>query len=97
LCKGQRYEAVVQVRKEGVKAFLVGFAITTLTTDYTNLSLLAGWALPDRSVLGLGCFESHMAFQRVEVMKVTDRGTYTGPDDPAAKKAAAQQTAQPAR
>ena len=87
LRNGTQHTAVVRVRKDGVEGWLDGKLITKWKTDYQDMSLLPNWALGDDTVLGLACQFSRTQFHSVEVLEVTGKGTFTRPDDLAAKEA----------
>jgi formylglycine-generating enzyme required for sulfatase activity/tRNA A-37 threonylcarbamoyl transferase component Bud32 len=93
LTTGRRYSSLVQVRKAGVKAFLDGALVTELKTDYTNVGMMPHWLMNDKRVLGLGSWKSPTTFHQVEIVEISGPGTFTRPDDPAAKKAAQQRGA----
>jgi tRNA A-37 threonylcarbamoyl transferase component Bud32 len=85
--------SVVQVRRDGVKAYVNGRLITELKTDYSNVRLPRAMEMPDYRGLGLGTYVSPTVFQKIELREVTGKGrlviqpvsgTNKGPaDDPA--------------
>ncbi len=68
------YTAIVQVRKEGVKATLDGQVVAELKTDGSNLSLDACWALRAPVPMGLCSNESPTEFHSVDLLEVNGRG-----------------------
>ncbi|MCY3019922.1 MAG: SUMF1/EgtB/PvdO family nonheme iron enzyme, partial [Planctomycetota bacterium] len=92
---GRAYTAVVEVRNKRVKAYLDGKLITQWETDYHDLTC----PVPrrDATLVGLNTFKSPTLFQRVEVLEVTGKGTFTRPDDPAAKEAERKRSAAAAK
>jgi len=85
---GTRHTSVIQVRKNGLTAFLDGKIVTRWPTDYSDFIRSPGWGLRDELALGLGSWQSPTVFNSAEVLEVTGRGKFTRPDDPAAKAAA---------
>ncbi len=70
LTNGQVYTVVVQVRKEGLWAYVDGRLISGWRTDYTDLGSDGDWGLPDATKLGLGTYESPTEFRRVDLLEV---------------------------
>jgi hypothetical protein len=88
---GQAYELVLQVRKDGATAFLDGKKITSLKTDFSNVSGGPPDERKDIKAFGLRTsqqFGNMATFHAIEVTEISGPGTFTRPDDPAAKKAA---------
>ena len=71
---GVAYESVVQVRKDGLKAFLNGELIAQWKTDYQDVSMVSGWGLHNSSWLGLGTYNSCVRFHRIDLREVTGQG-----------------------
>ena len=84
---GRRYTALVQVRKDSVRAYLDGEILTQLATDYTNLSMRKSeWNLADKQgQLGLGSNLSEVVFHSAQVREVTGKGV-TLREDPNAPR-----------
>jgi hypothetical protein len=74
---GRRYVSLVEVRKEGAKAFLDGKYITEWETDYQDMDMPPVWKMRDPTLLGLGSSASPTVFHRVEVREVTGKGPFT--------------------
>ncbi len=79
------HSSVVQVRRDGVAAYLDGKPITQWKTDYSDMSLFEGWVLRNKRSPGLTLYNSTVEFHRVEVLEVTGKGSFVRPDDPAPK------------
>jgi hypothetical protein len=89
---GRRYSATVQVRKDGLKAYLDGKLLTSYQTDYHDMGpYVQFWKFRDDSALGLGCEASHLECHAAKVLEITGKGEFTRPDDPAAKEAKKKQ------
>jgi hypothetical protein len=84
---GQRYTALVQVRNDGLRAYMDGTLVISWQTDYHNTSLFPGAKLRDGSVLGLRTHRRATVFHRIEVREVTGKGTFTRGGPPAADAA----------
>jgi serine/threonine protein kinase/formylglycine-generating enzyme required for sulfatase activity len=82
---GTRHESVVQVRKEGVTAFLDGELVTSLATDFSNVALNKRIELPNAHVLGLAAHNGEVVFHRVEIVEVSGPGSFVRPAQPEAK------------
>jgi predicted Ser/Thr protein kinase len=68
---GTVYEARVEVRNWGLRAFLNGKQVCEWATDYADLSIQAPWRLNDENVLGLGTFNSPTRFHKVEMREAS--------------------------
>ncbi len=68
------YTCVLQVRKDGIRAYLEGQPLTRVETDYSNLGLDEAWALRSPGVLGLVTHESPTLFHRLELLEVAGKG-----------------------
>ena len=80
LDNGRTYTAVVQVRSDGVKAFLDDRPLTQWNTeDYSDMKLSEDWDLRGRPVLGLGSHRSPTLFHRVEIRMINGAGRDAGP------------------
>ena len=89
--RGRRYTSVVEVRNGGIKAYLDGRLLTSWATDYHDMGIEPGWKLRDSALLGVGTYCTWATFHSVEVCEVSGKGTFTRPDDPAAKEAKKKQ------
>jgi hypothetical protein len=90
LQNGRRYEALVQVRTNGVHAYVDGALLTELKTDFANVGPTHGWELKHGATLGLGSFRSPTVFHHAEVVEVSGPGQFLRPGDPAAQRAMQQ-------
>ncbi len=81
---GRKYISVVQVRRNGVQAWLDGKAISHLKTDYSNLSLYEKWSLMQTGILGLNTTNSSAVFHKIEIIEITGNGKalFSGPNSP---------------
>jgi tRNA A-37 threonylcarbamoyl transferase component Bud32 len=69
------YTVVVQVRKDGLWAYVDGKLKSSWKTDYRDLNSDANWGLPEPRFIGLGTYESPSEFRRIEVLEVSGKGT----------------------
>jgi serine/threonine-protein kinase len=74
---GRRYTSTVQVRPDGIRAYLDGRMVLRWITDYSDLRIHDAWRLRDEALLGLGSFKSITAFHAIEVLEVDGKGTFT--------------------
>lgn len=93
LQNGRRHQTLIQIRRDGARAFLDGEWVTGLRGDLSNVSLNDTWDLRDGSVLGLGSQQSGIIVHRVEIAEISGPGTFTRPDDPAARMAVQRRVA----
>jgi predicted Ser/Thr protein kinase len=68
------YTAVLQVRRQRVRALLEGRLVDERQGSFEDLASDPGWKLPGGAVLGLGSHESPALFQRVDLLEITGRG-----------------------
>lgn len=66
---GRRHLSVVRVRKDGVAAFLNNVEISSLKTDYTDVSIKDTWSVP-RGSIGIATWRSPTVFHRIELTPV---------------------------
>lgn len=78
---GQPVTAIIQVRNQGLKAYMNGTLVTEISTDYQNLSPPEYWNWSG-SRLGVGSWASPTSFSRIEVLDVTGKGTIQRSDSP---------------
>jgi len=76
---GKQHESLVQVRKDGLKAFFDGELVLQFTTTFANMSMHKQWDHGDATVLGLGTYLSPMTFHRVEIDEISGAGTLARP------------------
>jgi predicted Ser/Thr protein kinase len=74
---GRPHTAVVQVRRDGLRAFIDGRLIREWKTDYSDLTMNPGWALRDPQALGVGVWQSATTFHRLEILEVSGKGLST--------------------
>jgi hypothetical protein len=74
LDNGQLYTVVVQVRKDGLHAYVNGKLKSSWKTDYRDMGSDRNWGLPDSNFLGLGTYESPTEFRQIDLLEVTGRG-----------------------
>jgi len=74
LMNEQPYTVVVQVRRDGIHAYLNGKLKSSWKTDYRDLGTDVNWGLPDSRFLGLGTYESPTEFRQIDLLEVTGRG-----------------------
>jgi hypothetical protein len=70
---GRMYTSTVQVRKDGVSAWLDGQPLCRWATDYADMDLYAYWKLRDASALGLATCGSAYAIRSVELLDAQKR------------------------
>ncbi|MCA8987851.1 MAG: DJ-1/PfpI family protein [Planctomycetaceae bacterium] len=68
---GRRYTMLVEVRKEGVKAYLDDQLLAEHKTDGSDLTTHEIWRMPDATSLGIGVHSSETTFHTVEVRPVS--------------------------
>ncbi|MGD0090694.1 MAG: protein kinase [Planctomycetota bacterium] len=93
ISNGDRHVSTVQVRVDGVAAFLDGKLLARWQGGYSDLRAHPDWALRSDGLIGLGCNNSGVIFHSIEVLEVKGKGDFTRPDDPAAKMALAKREA----
>ncbi len=71
---GEPYTVVVQVRKNGLWAYVNGKLKSHWMTDSSDLSSDGDWGLPDSTRIGLGTYESRAEFVRIQVLDVAGAG-----------------------
>jgi serine/threonine protein kinase len=81
---GQKHTALIEVRRDGAKAYFDGELLTQTPASYDGMGTPAWYALPDSKCLGITSFASPTAFHEIEVTEIRGRGTFTRPKDPAA-------------
>ncbi|MCY3023195.1 MAG: PA14 domain-containing protein [Planctomycetota bacterium] len=74
LDNGRKYTTVVQVRSDGVKAFLDGKLVTQLKTDFKEMNLPGQWKIHDDTALGLGSQNSAVIYHSVELLDMSGKG-----------------------
>jgi hypothetical protein len=87
ITNGQKYVSVVQVRKDGVRAYVNDRLVVERKTDYSDMSKQPSLRLRDETRLGVGAWNSASVFHKIQVLEVSGKGTFTRPEDLAAKDA----------
>lgn len=64
---GRRYTLRIEVRKHTLTTYLNNKLIAATATDGSNLSLNSGWALPNKTALGVASYKSPTVFHSFEV------------------------------
>ncbi len=82
----REYTAVVQVRRDGVQAFLEGVPLVEWKGDPARLGIDPRWKLRDDRWPGLGSHQSPTVFSSLKILEVTGRGRHLAPDPPPALK-----------
>jgi hypothetical protein len=67
------YTLEVQVRRDGVRAFLEGKDLCRVKTDYSDVTLPPEWRLRSVGQLGLGSAGSPTLFHRVELLEIVGK------------------------
>lgn len=86
LLNGRPYTAVVEVRKNEVRAYLDGKLLHSHRTTGADLSLPDLWKLPDTQSLGLGAWDATTTFHSIEIRQSAQQSyqlpdRVAGPDD----------------
>jgi serine/threonine protein kinase len=79
--KGRRYVSLVEVRRNGVRAFLDDALVAEHKTDFHDMSLAPRWKPHGAGRLGLTC-TGPMVFHRVELREVSGGGRVAQPSAP---------------
>jgi predicted Ser/Thr protein kinase len=73
---GRLYTVVVQVRRNGMRAYLNGKLLAQWRTDYRDVSIDDSWKLPDPTRIGLGTYEGPTEFRRLQVLEKRGKGRF---------------------
>jgi tRNA A-37 threonylcarbamoyl transferase component Bud32 len=71
---GGSHSTVLQVRKTGIKVTFDGQLWKEWTPDWFDVEMTGAWGLGREKVLGLGTFQSSIAFEKIEVVEVSGPG-----------------------
>jgi hypothetical protein len=71
---GRCYTSIVEVRRDGVRAYLDGRPLAEWKTDFQDMSLSPGSRLPNEARLGILAYDSVVVFHRIEVREVSGPG-----------------------
>ncbi len=74
LANNRVYSSVLQVRKNGVRAFLDGRLMNEWKTDFSDASRQRLWKLPNERALGLVSDRAETVFHSIDVNEVTGKG-----------------------
>ncbi|HVR84819.1 MAG TPA: hypothetical protein VMU54_10950 [Planctomycetota bacterium] len=74
---GRTYTALIEVRRDRVRLLVDEKQIFNWKTDYSDLSMSSAWKLRDDSLLGLGSYESSVAFHKFQMIEVSGNGKRT--------------------
>lgn len=82
LTNGQRYTALIEVRKDRVRASVDGTVISELPLKDVRLSVLPLWRLRNANALGVGAYEAATTFHAVEVRRAESESVTSGVTKP---------------
>jgi hypothetical protein len=68
---GRKYTSIVQVRNDGIKAFLDNKLVAEWRTDYSDMTPWKNWVLRDDRHLGFGTFNTSVIFHSLELLPVS--------------------------
>jgi serine/threonine protein kinase len=71
---GKTYVSRIEVRRDGVKAYLDGRLLLEHRTDFSDLSAMPHWELSDRQTLGIGSYNTAALFRRAEIREISGAG-----------------------
>ena len=71
---GQEYTLLIKVRKSQVEAYLNNMLVSTLRTDFGNLSLITAAKLHRNDTLGVMVFRDAAIIESAEVIEIDGRG-----------------------
>ncbi len=92
---GEKFESIIQVRKNGLKVISGGKVLVNYRTEFKNFTE-GEYKLRDALCLGVGSCSCVSVFHNLEVLEISGKGTFTRPADIAAAPALAQQRARQA-
>jgi tetratricopeptide (TPR) repeat protein len=72
---GKSYTSLVQVRRDGVRAFLDDRPLTHWKTDYSDLAMSPPFRLRDPGLLGLITQGTSASFERIELLEISGKGS----------------------
>jgi hypothetical protein len=72
---GRRYTSVMQIRNDGMRAYLDGKLLSSWRTDYSDMSQYKEWNLRDQSLLGVATYAAEYCFHSVQILEVSGKGT----------------------
>lgn len=68
---GRSYTTVVQVRRDGLRAYLDGRLLMTWRGDYSAFAIENFWSTGDPNTLGVGSYDSAVDFESIEVRELS--------------------------
>jgi RNA polymerase sigma factor (sigma-70 family) len=71
LTNNRSYTTVVQVRRDGLRAYLDGHLMMTWRGDYESFAIEPFWEIGDPLALGVGSYDSAVEFEEIEVREIT--------------------------
>jgi S1-C subfamily serine protease len=74
LQNGRIHTSVLQVRQDGIAAYLDGRLISRWVTDYRDVKINRGWAGANPRLLGIACWEIEARFHKIDVLEITGKG-----------------------
>jgi hypothetical protein len=74
LITGQQQELIIQFRHDGMAVFLDDNPVTTLATNYDNMSLGQMFQLPHGDTLGISVDHDDLTIESVEVLEISGPG-----------------------
>ena len=89
----QRYESLVEVRRDRITGYIDGKKIVEWKTDYSDMSSQLLWALRAANRIGLGIHSSKTTFHDISVREVTGTGKLLRGASPAPAAAVTPATA----
>jgi len=72
--KNRKYTSLVQVRNDGLKAYMDDTLIAEWKTNYSDMGVWAHWKLRDDARLGAGTLSTAATIHALEVLEVTGQG-----------------------
>jgi hypothetical protein len=72
--KDRRYTSLVQVRRDGVKAFIDGKLVRDYKTHFDELGPHPGYKLRNETLLGIGTYRGITIFHKVDLIEIGGKG-----------------------
>ncbi|OHE78289.1 MAG: hypothetical protein A2107_05225 [Verrucomicrobia bacterium GWF2_62_7] len=69
----------MEVRNDGLKAYLNGELLAQWKTDYSDMGIVPHWSLPDPTLLGVGSWLTGLVIEKLEVREITGKGQLARP------------------
>lgn len=67
---GRRYAVRIEVRDDGLTAYIDGKKTAELTTNYTDVSRWDGWDLKNNNFIGIGTWESPAVIHKLDMIEI---------------------------